>query len=627
MIAYRSRLVVAALTLSAWLSAPARAQTAVDMQSFKPSPFGNDLLTTESGEGMPQWSWNVGLWPHYQHNPLVYRYAGQRTVRRVALGNQVMADLVGGFSFFEWLNLGVALPTVLYQDGEGLYGGQPPAVAGLGDLRLVPRFQLLNLNQGMFALSLLPVLTVPTGQFFDPWMGDRNFNFYPTLAASTRWKWFTVAGNAYYRLREDGTVDRVKAEHELGFRLGGSVFVWPEHLAVVGEAYGATPAWHPFQSGKVNKLDLVAGLRYFTPFGLDVTLGGGGNPTRGFGTPDFRVFAAAVFTGKPEADSDGDGLDDAEDGCPDKAGPLENKGCPDTDSDGDTVADRLDRCMDQPGPATNNGCPVDRDGDGLQDDVDQCPDEPGAPATNGCPDSDNDGIPDHLDKCRDQAEDRDTFQDDDGCPDPDNDGDGILDGDDRCPGEAGPADNGGCPDKDRDGDGVTDRFDKCPDEAGLMENRGCPDQDRDGDSIVDRLDNCPDEAGSPKNNGCKVKQLVVLTASKIEILDMVYFASGKAVIEKRSFKMLDQVAAVLGSHPEIPKVRVEGHTDNKGKADFNKKLSQQRAEAVRTYLVGRGIDEARLDAVGFGMEKPIDTNDTNAGRAKNRRVEFNIVME
>ncbi|MBN2359662.1 MAG: OmpA family protein [Deltaproteobacteria bacterium] len=629
MFMHRIARLLPAFWLAVALSAPALAQDAVDMQSFKPSPFGNDLLTTESGEGLPQWTWNVGLWPHYQHNPLVYRDPDSREVTRVALGNQVTADLVGGFSFFEWLNLGLALPAVLYQDGEGLVGGSAPAVAGLGDLRLVPRFQVVNVKQGMFALSLLPVLTVPTGQFFDRWMGDSNFNFMPTVAASTRWKWFTVAGNAYYRLRQDADVGSLTAEHELGFRLGGSVFVWPEYLALLGEVYGATPAWHPFESAQVNKLDLVGGIRFFTPLGVDITVGGGSNPTRGFGTPDFRIFAAAVYTWKPAPDADGDGVPDAEDACPQEPGPAANNGCPDTDRDGDGVVDRLDQCVDQPGPADNNGCPKDKDGDGVLDNVDRCPDQPGPAGNDGCPDADadGDGIPDRLDKCVDQPEDKDTFQDDDGCPDPDNDADGIPDDQDQCPNEAGPAENKGCPDKDRDGDGVVDRSDACPDEAGPLENRGCPDQDRDGDGIVDRLDNCPDEAGTKENNGCKAKQLVVLTTEKIQILDKVYFAFNKADIQKRSFKMLDQVASVLKSHPEIKKIRVEGHTDNKGKAEYNKKLSQLRADAVKAYLIKAGVEEARLEAVGFGMEKPIDTNDTNAGRANNRRVEFNIVRE
>ena len=179
--------------------------------------------------------------------------------------------------------------------------------------------------------------------------------------------------------------------------------------------------------------------------------------------------------------------------------------------------------------------------------------------------------------------------------------------------------------KDRDGDGLMDAVDQCPDQAGPAENRGCPDTDLDEDGVIDRVDNCPDEKGSEKNYGCKEKQLVVITRNQLKILDVVHFETGKARIKSRSHKLLDNVAAVLGKHPEIKRIRVEGHTDDKGDDAFNKDLSQKRAESVRAYLVGKGIGEDRLEATGFGEEKPIAENTSSKGRAQNRRVEFNIV--
>ena len=164
-------------------------------------------------------------------------------------------------------------------------------------------------------------------------------------------------------------------------------------------------------------------------------------------------------------------------------------------------------------------------------------------------------------------------------------------------------------------------------EAGPPENHGCPDTDRDGDGVVDRLDNCPDEEGVPENHGCKKKQLVVLTTEQLKILDKVYFRTGKAALQRRSRPLLDNIAAVLQAHPEIKKIRIEGHTDDKGDADKNKTLSQKRAEAVVEYLVKKGVDADRLEPVGFGEEKPIEDNSTRKGRAANRRVEFNLVNE
>ncbi|MBN2362197.1 MAG: OmpA family protein [Deltaproteobacteria bacterium] len=302
-----------------------------------------------------------------------------------------------------------------------------------------------------------------------------------------------------------------------------------------------------------------------------------------------------LFVWAQAKDRDGDGVVDKEDQCPDEAGPAERRGCPVRDRDGDGVEDADDQCPDEAGPAERQGCPVrDQDGDGVEDADDRCPQEAGPVENSGCPWGDTDG-------------------------------DGLTDDQDKCPREAGPVENSGCPWGDSDGDGLTDDQDKCPQEAGPAENNGCPDTDRDGDGIVDRLDNCPDEAGVKENNGCQAKQLVVLKQEKIEILDKVYFAFNKAVIEKRSFKLLDNVAAVLKAHPEILKIRVEGHTDSTGDADYNRKLSQERADAVRAYLAQQGVEEARLEAAGYGPDKPIEDNKTKDGRAKNRRVEFNIV--
>ncbi len=273
---------------------------------------------------------------------------------------------------------------------------------------------------------------------------------------------------------------------------------------------------------------------------------------------------------------------------------------------------------DEPEPAPD----PDPDGDGVLNPDDQCPTEAG-PAPTGCPpkDSDGDGITDDIDKCPQEPETVNEYEDEDGCPDeiPDTDGDGFNDRVDQCPEKPedvdGFEDNDGCPDEDNDSDGVVDASDNCPNEAGPIENRGCPDADRDGDTVVDRLDNCPDEAGDPKNHGCKKKQLVVITQTQIKILDKVFFRTDRARIRRRSNKLLNNVADVLNAHPEIAKVRVEGHTDDRGEAAHNLDLSQRRAEAVVDYLVGRGVDRSRLEARGFGEEKPIDDNDSRTGRA------------
>ncbi len=278
-----------------------------------------------------------------------------------------------------------------------------------------------------------------------------------------------------------------------------------------------------------------------------------------------------------------------------------------TDKDGDTVLDKDDQCPSLPGPVSNKGCPIE------------------APK-----DRDGDGILDPSDKCIDQPEDLDAFQDEDGCPEPDNDNDGILDSADKCPNEAGPMQNMGCPILDKDGDGLNDDKDKCPNEPedkdGFQDEDGCPDLDNDSDGVPDDRDDCPMDPGPVDNKGCPRKySLVAVTKDRIEIKKQIKFATGSAkIVGAESEKILDEVALALKDNAQIKKVRVEGHTDSVGDDSKNLKLSQNRANSVMSALLKRGIDPARMEAVGFGETKPIASNSTSAGKAENRRTEFNI---
>ncbi len=281
-----------------------------------------------------------------------------------------------------------------------------------------------------------------------------------------------------------------------------------------------------------------------------------------------------------------------------------------TDKDGDTVLDKDDQCPSLPGPVENKGCPVE------------------APK-----DRDNDGILDPSDRCIDQPEDVDNFQDEDGCPEPDNDNDGILDTADKCPNEAGPMQNLGCPILDKDGDGLNDDKDQCPNEPedkdGFQDEDGCPDLDNDGDGVPDDRDDCKMDPGPADNKGCPRKySLVAVTKDRIEIKKQIKFATGSAkIVGAESEKILDEVAMALKDNAQIKKVRVEGHTDSVGDDAKNLKLSQNRATSVMSALIKRGVDPARLDAVGFGETKPIASNSTAAGKAENRRTEFYIVEQ
>jgi len=267
---------------------------------------------------------------------------------------------------------------------------------------------------------------------------------------------------------------------------------------------------------------------------------------------------------------------------------------------------------------------------------DRCNPQNVAPGEPTPADTDGDGILDPKDECPRKPEDKDGFQDQDGCPEDDNDSDGIADRIDDCPNEPedrdGTEDTDGCPDPDNDKDQIVDKIDQCPDQPedpdGFEDDDGCPDCDNDGDGIVEcpeKKDKCPAEAGPGTPDGCPPRyDLVVVTETKIELKQTVFFDTRKATIKRVSFPLLNDVAKALTDYPTI-KVRIEGHTDSRGKDAFNKKLSQKRAESVRKYLIRKGIDAARMTAVGFGEEVPIADNRTKDGRAQNRRVEFFIV--
>lgn len=254
--------------------------------------------------------------------------------------------------------------------------------------------------------------------------------------------------------------------------------------------------------------------------------------------------------------------------------------------------------------------------------------ENAAPPREG--DRDGDGIADAADKCPDQRETYNAFEDADGCPDdPDTDGDGVTDGKDACPLEPedkdGYQDDDGCPDPDNDGDGVPDAKDKCPNEPedpdGFQDDDGCPDDDNDNDTVKDEVDQCPNTPGGPTGPRPGCPSLVVVTAREIRITQQIQFDLNKATIKPVSFPILDAVYDVLVANPKIT-IEVQGHTDSAGQAAYNQKLSQQRADAVKAYLVKKGASDARLVSKGYGMSQPLVPNNSESNKALNRRVQF-----
>ncbi|MBQ1858546.1 MAG: OmpA family protein [Paludibacteraceae bacterium] len=348
----------------------------------------------------------------------------------------------------------------------------------------------------------------------------------------------------------------------------------------------------------------------------------------------------SVCWGTNRRDKDKDGVWDKIDMCLDtpRGVEVDSVGCPiDTDHDG--VPDYLDHCPNTPkeaiGFVDSVGCAMDSDGDGVEDYKDRCPNTPkaalGKVDSVGCPlDTDGDGVPDYLDECPETPAAAYGMIDAKGCP-LDTDHDGVPDYRDACadtPAEArGMVDENGCP-IDSDHDGVADYQDACPNTdpraIGFVDAHGC-ELDSDGDGVPDYMDECPFVAGISANKGCpeikrEVRQLLQKAMQGIE------FESGKATIKKKSYPLLDQIAQIFIENDNYI-IEVQGHTDNTGNADVNKKLSEQRAIAVMQYLVNKGVAAERMTAVGYGHDVPIADNKTAAGRQKNRRVEFKITFE
>ena len=321
-----------------------------------------------------------------------------------------------------------------------------------------------------------------------------------------------------------------------------------------------------------------------------------------------------AFNGCP--DTDGDGIQDEADDCPETPGLKEFNGCPDTD--GDKIIDKNDSCPDVAGLKEFNGCP-DRDNDSIIDKNDSCPDIAGVKYLNGCPDRDKDSIADADDACPDAF----GPKENNGCPDTDNDG--IFDYLDDCVDIAGPKENNGCPWPDTDNDGLLDKDDECPFIKGPKKNKGCPYKDTDGDGLLDKDDDCPNTFGPKENKGCPVIEKKVAEVLKTAF-DNLEFEASKDLIREQSYESLDSLASVLLKKPEW-KLHISGHTDNKGDEQDNLVLSKKRAEAVKAYLISKGVKADKLIVEFFGETKPIADNSTSEGRQKNRRVEMEVKFD
>ncbi|MFO0722611.1 MAG: OmpA family protein [Myxococcota bacterium] len=590
-------------------------------ERLAPAMSEEGIIDVESADIGGRLTFDTHLWLNYNKNSVRIRgiapgdtQPGFGDVTGALVGDRFDANAIVSFGLWERFELGFDLPFTISQIRDKQYNAiRTLRGSGFGDMRVQPKLRLLKAKDAGIDVAVYAPIRIPSGGKAN-YFGEMDATGGPALAISREFSFGTRLalnggfifgpkvkpyGDAADPVRDDkffwkfGVGHRFKKHSKIPLGLA---------ISVGGEL---NTSGKPFDHADDYPLEFLGSAELDIHKEAQLFAGGGFALVKGDTAPDFRVFGGVRFFIR-DRDKDGDGIEDDKDKCPDEPEDMDKiqdtDGCPETDADGDGVPDEKDGAPldaeDKDGFQDDDGIPdPDNDGDKILDADDKCPNEAGPTENQGCPDkdSDGDGIIDRMDKCPSEAEDKDGYQDEDGCPDPDNDGDGVV-----------------------------DAKDQCIDKAGPLENRGCPDTDKDGDGIVDRIDNCPDEPGTADNHGCKAKQLVEITKEKIVIMDKVFFGTGAATILPKSFPLLNNVAQVLKAQQQIKMVTVEGHTDNVGKPEQNKALSQKRAESVVAYLVKQGVEPARLKAVGFGEEKPIQSNDTEAGRTENRRVEFTL---
>ena len=554
-----------------------------DFELFRPSADHYGYFAVPSAATLGHLQVGGGFWVNYQNDPIILVSEDVRIAPKNAevvgdngegiVDDRMTGNVQIGFGLSRYFSLSVDAPLVLWQDGylpnkNIVRVDNVPdrlIVSGIGDVRVTPKVVALDRDRLPIGMSVAMPVGLPTGNG-GSFLGEEGVSLTPTTIFEF--------SDGPIRSRKYSFRSAVMAGYHV--RPGAQIRDVPVNSAVV---YGVAMGLHSSIMEIIGEFhgsiwgdraaqqpaEVLGGVKVLAGEYVSLNFGGGMGVLPGLGSPDWRIFGGVSVA------------------------PSFDPNMRDTDKDG--IMDAMDRCIRE------------------AEDLDNFQDE------DGCPDKDNDadGLLDTVDRCPLQPEDEDGFQDGDGCADPDNDKDGILDVSDRCPNEPesnnGYQDEDGCPDTvpvlDTDGDGYNDDVDRCPYDA----------EDFDG---VEDEDGCPDKE-------VVIEKRVVIEKNFIKITEKIYFEFGKADIQERSFSLVDEIAEIVLENPQLKKIRIEGHTDDVGSDVANLRLSQARADSVVRAISDRGVKSNRLDAVGFGEMRPIDANETDDGRAANRRVEFIIV--
>ncbi len=607
-----------------------------DLHLFRPAIDTRGMITVNGTDVVPHNKFSFGLVLDAGFGLLPYNgfeesniLGPDETDRVDHLVDQAFTGrLMFNYGLFDRAVVGIQVPFTfmggpgtsgLMNDGSAFYnaGASGTAVPGLsaqgvGDIVLHGKYRILHADEAPIGLAAILRAELPSGSSPE-FLGEPGFSLWPSIVAEYRpHQRVRFALEAGYRavfgtgslLNIDATTVPSNTSNATGAMLSapgsqlqyddlitwgfGASFRLAETLDLVLETYGTQIATEIGTDGALSA-EAIAGLKVFVQEHSFLVVGGGlGFPDNGFQAANWRATVGFMF--EPAiGDRDGDGIPDDRDGCPDtpedKDGFEDNDGCPELDNDEDGIPDTEDECPNH------------------SEDFDNDEDEDGCPEGNQS-DRDNDGILDDVDQCPDEREDRDGFQDQDGCPDPDNDQDGILDVNDLCPND--PEDKDGFEDED-----------------------GCPEPDNDHDRILDPDDSCPNDPetynGTEDEDGCPDEGSVIIEGNQLIILEKIFFATDSAQILRRSYPIIDAVAATLEGNPQIQLIEIQGHADERGADDYNLRLTRDRAASVMEALVQRGIARNRLRSAGYGELCPVNPAHSAAAWEANRRVEFKII--
>ncbi len=672
---------VATVFTTCWFaSTPAEAQYAPFERSFETNLFEPAIglkqgFMLETARVPKHLGWGAGAFFGYQNSSMsVYLVDSNDNLEEnyPLVGSHLTGYLYGFLGVINRLQFSLGLPiygqnqlsgwTRLKNDLVDVLRPEDYAAritgAQVGDLRIHIKGYIHGIQKKMHNLAAsltfkLPIAHWVGGDDKDKFMGERNVAIWTRLIYELRWRGLTAAVNAGFLARvAKSTFLSTESNHEFTYSAGGFYKVatfgdW--HMDVMAEVNGRTGLTTELDA---NPLEVDAGLRFGMSGGLSIWLGAGAGLIKAVGSPTFRVFLGAQFA--PDfSDGDNDGVPDYKDKCPkqkeDKDGFQDHDGCPEEDNDKDGIPDERDKCPDKPEDydkfKDKDGCPdLDNDGDGVPDKRDNCPLHKGPVKTKGCPgdmlDNDGDGIPDNKDKCPNKPEDKDGFQDADGCPDLDNDGDGVPDEHDKCKNDPedkdGFQDGDGCADPDDDGDGV------CDDNPTIQKNLKryrhichgadkCPKQAEEINGVKD-LDGCKD-SGKPAvrlslKAGPGYKGRFIL--SKRFKFDDKYGATLSAD-NKAVLRQVAHIMRVGAARKLIAQVAIMAFTDRTKSNNAAIAVTKAQAKAIVAFLISEGTKKSRLVAVPAGNTNPVCAKTPRSRRRRrrchrsNRRINFFIL--